>query len=228
MSRPWDDIPGWFDRHDAELFEIILRHQLTGPAGDLLEIGCWYGKSAVVMGYGVRDGERLIVCDMFDTVAEHDHIPAVFKAGPPVEAFLSYWDSHHDRAALDIRQQPSVALNLRDCKLRFTHIDGCHSNSCVDADLKIARAHSQPGAVIVFDDYRNGRVPGVAAAVWAARDRGWIHPFAITDNKLYATVSGMAQKEWLDRLVADGWWLDTTSFDDIAIVQHPDHEPGVG
>jgi hypothetical protein len=72
----------------------------------------------------------------------------------------------------------------------------------VVADIAAARTLLKPGGVVVFDDYRAPHTPGVAAAVWRETTRD-LTPFALTQNKLYATFGDADQwfklvKEWLE------------------------------
>ena len=57
---------GWFDDVDAAVFRAIDDVQgASGVKGDLLEIGTYLGKSAILLGYLLRPQERLVVCDLF-------------------------------------------------------------------------------------------------------------------------------------------------------------------
>lgn len=76
-----------------------------------------------------------------------------------------------------------------DRPLRFSHIDGCHSYPCVASDIALGAAHTAPREVLALDDYRTEYLPGVAAAIWQAWAQGTIHPFAVTDDELYAATS---------------------------------------
>ena len=52
-------IPGWFSPTDQRLFEHVLGRQDEEPPGVLVELGAYLGKSAVVVGQHLRDGEEL-------------------------------------------------------------------------------------------------------------------------------------------------------------------------
>jgi predicted O-methyltransferase YrrM len=71
-ARGYAQVPGFFYPADFMLFDFILGHQLdSGVAGDMLEIGVYLGKSAILMGCGLRPDERLIACDLFQEVLSH-------------------------------------------------------------------------------------------------------------------------------------------------------------
>ena len=61
-----DRIPGWFRPTDQRLFERFLS---AGTQGDLLELGTYLGKSAVLIGGHLRPGESFTVCDLFESEA---------------------------------------------------------------------------------------------------------------------------------------------------------------
>lgn len=57
------DVPGWFPPLDQVLFTWFLEKQQL--AGDLLELGVYMGKSAILLGHHLRPGEAFTVCDLF-------------------------------------------------------------------------------------------------------------------------------------------------------------------
>src|SRR5215218_1287975 len=66
-----EDIPGWFEPVDVFLFDWLLWDQTElGVTGDLVEVGSYLGKSAVVLGAHRRAGERFTVVDLFGTPAD--------------------------------------------------------------------------------------------------------------------------------------------------------------
>jgi hypothetical protein len=63
-------IPGWFNIDDLAHFSLVLETQTTGGLhGDLLEIGCYHGRSASVLAMHLQAGERLFLADAFDLPA---------------------------------------------------------------------------------------------------------------------------------------------------------------
>ena len=59
------DIPGFFWWLDRKVFSAVLKSQEDSPLGTLVELGAYQGKSAVIIGDHVRDGERFVVVDLF-------------------------------------------------------------------------------------------------------------------------------------------------------------------
>jgi hypothetical protein len=198
-----DTVEGWFYAVDVDFFSNLLAHQRTGDIkGDMLEIGTYQGKSAILMGYGLRDDEQLVVCDLFSAVMDHADIPLNRRqqySGLEQDEFLANWDRFHTRRPrLEVCE--SSELDLGDQVFRFIHIDGCHSYQCVAKDISLAVTHTAERGVIAMDDYRAVEAPGVAAAVWQAVDNGLLFPFAGSWMKIYACTSAADQRYWLERV----------------------------
>ncbi|MEB3982834.1 class I SAM-dependent methyltransferase [Mycobacterium sp. 663a-19] len=217
-ARGCAEIPGFFYLADFMLFDFILAHQLdSGVGGEMLEIGVFRGKSAILMGCGLRPDERLIACDLFDRVMAHEDITAEHRetyAGLDVEGFYRYWDRYHSRQQLDVRICDSAQLTELPA-LRFTHIDGCHNYQCVRGDIALAVEHTGPRGVISLDDYRMTETPGVAAAISEAVAGGELFPFCASDMKLYAATNSDDQAHWVGVLKA---------IPGIGVHQLPDYE----
>jgi hypothetical protein len=199
-ARGCGQIPGFFYLADFMLFDFILAHQLEGGiAGDLLEIGVYRGKSAILMGCGLRPDERLIACDLFDKVTSHEDIAVEDREaydGLNVAEFSRNWNRYHSRRRLDVRICDSAQLTELP-PLRFTHIDGCHNYQCVKADIRLAAKHTGPQGVISLDDYAIAEKPGVAAAISEAVGAGELFPFCASDMKLYAATNKDDQAHWV-------------------------------
>src|SRR3954453_9342038 len=64
-----DSLPGWFSPDAAILF--IAYNQLVaagGVRGDVLEIGVYHGKSAVLLGALRGPSRRFVAADLFDSM----------------------------------------------------------------------------------------------------------------------------------------------------------------
>lgn len=187
--RDLKGIEGWFDRNDAALFAAVtaVQHR-AGTTGDVLEIGGYKGRSAVVLADGLAAAETLHVCDPFEdptrdrgNVRENDRSYATLSR----QAF----DATLARFPVPdpvVHQCMSVDLpgRLRPGTFRFVHVDGSHLEGPVRADLALARELLGPGGVVVCDDYRSPHTPGTAIAVWEAVLEGLV-PLVTTTMKLY-------------------------------------------
>jgi methyltransferase family protein len=198
-ARGCAEIPGFFYPADFILFDFILAHQLdSGVAGDMLEIGVYRGKSAILMGCGLRPDERLIACDLFDEVLSHEDLGDKHRktyCGLDAAEFRRNWNHYHSPPRLDVRICDSAQLTELP-PLRFTHIDGCHNYQCVRGDITLAAKHTGPRGVISLDDYPMTQEPGVAAAISEAVADGELFPFCASDMKLYAATNNDDQAHW--------------------------------
>jgi len=209
-----DEIPGWFYKEDWDIFTHLLS---LGGGGDLLEVGCYLGKSAVLMGYGLRPGETMVCCDLWGENAGEGLTgdePEIFEA-LTLKGFLGNWDSYHDWRPV-IQRCSSLNLDLDGLTLRFSHIDGCHQFDYAAHDIRLAVSKTIPGGVVVVDDWSAEHLPGVASAVWGAESAGLLYPFLVTPHKMYAGVTPAGQKHWYEAMLQifrdENWVAESHKF----------------
>lgn len=191
-------IPGWLSLVDLRLLAIVDQVQRdAGTRGDVLEIGVFRGKSAVVLGWLCRDDEDVVLCDLFGaTVTNADVQDEADRWYPGLARadFEKTWSRFHPRPAIvyecDSAELPS---RIDDRRFRIIHVDGAHVEEAVQKDLRTAVDHAAPDAVVVVDDYRTAGLPGVAAALWTAVDRGELVPILFTEAKAYLAVGQAAE-----------------------------------
>ncbi|TDB93387.1 class I SAM-dependent methyltransferase [Actinomadura sp. 7K534] len=187
-----DDVKGWFPETDQRLFTWFLERQdQLGESGDLVELGSYLGKSAILMGRHLRDGETFTVCDLFDSDASDDPNRAEMARSYATltrAAFEENYRAFHDRLP-EIVQGPTSSIldHVQPESCRFVHVDASHLYEHVHGDIRAAQVMLRPGGVIVCDDYRSEHTPGVSAAVWEAVITGGLRPVCITPMKLYGT-----------------------------------------
>ena len=208
-------LPGWFSPLDARMFLLADAAQRTaGVEGDLLEIGAYMGRSAVVLGQLPRDGERFIVSDIFGE-AENNEESVLWRTScevqkPSVDQFSANYLRFHSTLP-EIRVGPSSSLDAGELGLksfRLLHVDGAHDYENVVHDLSLTRELAAAGAVIAFDDISQPAFPGIGAAIWPEVKAGRLRPLLV-GQKLYAT-----------------WDVDTPVAD--ALLRLVEAEPDVG
>lgn len=215
-SRTLDDIPGWFPITDQTLFDWFLGDPVcAGRPGDLVELGSYLGKSAVVIGRHWRDGESFTVCDLFGGPApsesnqrELDESYSSLTRAEFERNFLAF----HERLP-EIVQAPSADIlhHVRPGSCRFVHVDASHLYRHVRDDIAAARTLLREDGLVVLDDFRAEHTPGVAAAVWEAVFVHDLRPVCLTGQKFYATWGDPepvqeALGEWA-RARPD-WWME--------------------
>ncbi len=187
-TRVGSSIPGWLQPTDVRALRAVdhVQRELA-IAGDVVEIGTFMGRSAILLGSLLRADEELIVTDLWDQLpfdpAEWDCI----DGSPQQSSFEANYLRFHPRLPRVLTGSSTTSLEtIGDATCRLVHVDGSHEHEIVTLDVATARRISGPGGVMVFDDHMNPRHPGVAAAVWSAVDRGELRPLALTTSKLYA------------------------------------------
>jgi Methyltransferase domain len=199
-------IPGWFDALDQALFSWFLSAQAAaGQTGDLAEIGVFKGKSAILIGDHLQQGEVFTVIDLFEDPSENPQTEAEQKAyaGLTQRVFeANYLCFHSDLPSVIRGESRSILEHARAGAHRFVHIDASHLYEDVRVDLESARRLLGERGVVAIDDFRSAHTPGVAAAVWEAIVMGRLHALVVSENKLYATCP--ASDEWLEKLTT---WL---------------------
>lgn len=185
-------VKGWFYQADQALITWFLdRQDRLEPPGDLVELGSYLGKSAILIGGHLRPGETFTVCDLFDSTPadaanqrEHRYSYSTLTR----QAFEANYLAFHERLPAVIQDTTDqITKHVKPESCRFVHVDASHLWEHVHGDIEAARVLLRPNGLIVCDDYRSVHTPGVAAAVWTAVANGGLRPICVTGNKFYGT-----------------------------------------
>jgi len=183
------DVPGWFPALDQLLFSWFLERQ--EKPGDLLELGAYMGKSAILTARHLRDGETFTVCDLFGGEAPDGANRAETSksyASLTRQAFERNYLSFHDSLPTVIEAPSSVISGeVAPGTCRFVHIDASHLYEHVRDDIGAVREILRPEGVVVLDDFRSEHTPGVSVAVWEAVLNRGLRPICLSTQKLYGT-----------------------------------------
>lgn len=194
--RSLDDIAGWFPSVDQRLFEHFLGPDAVVTHGDLVEIGVYLGKSAVLIGAYKRPDEVFTVCDLFgaEAVDEHnvDENSRLYKNLTRSKFEANYTALRGELPVIVAGLSSTIVDHVKPESARFVHVDGSHMYEHVAGDADSARTMLLPDGVVVFDDYRSGHTPGVAAAVWEAVLNKGLQIIVLTGQKMYATFGDAA------------------------------------
>ena len=184
------DIPGFFWWLDRKIFSAVLKSQEDSPLGTLVELGAYQGKSAVIIGDHVREGEKFVVVDLFGAIDRAGCRQPGGERAPLQDATRQQFEHNylalHDELPYVVQGPSSVILDhVEPGTARFVHIDASHLYEHVHGDAVATKTMMRPGGVAVFDDYRQPHTPGVAAAVWQAVFLDGLIPVALTPQKFY-------------------------------------------
>ncbi|MBA2949537.1 class I SAM-dependent methyltransferase [Streptomyces himalayensis] len=215
-ARSLNEVPGWFRAIDQDLFRVLLDATATEP-GDLLEMGCYLGKSAILLGEHLRAEETFTVCDLFGVeshglYSRRDTL-AFYRQTLTRAAFEANYLAFHENLPVIVHgRTTALASRIERDSCRFVHIDASRTYEDMSGDIDIARSVLRKHGIVAIDDYRTEHVPGVAAAAWEAVFTKGLRPVCLSAAKLYATWGDpepfqRAVRSWaadrVDRVVAD-------------------------
>jgi hypothetical protein len=155
------NIPGWFSAESAAIWDILLDYQATNQiCGNLLEIGVFQGKSAVMAALHCRNNETCVLVDPFwplDDPRQHIELVAPNAKCEYLKESSQYLSRH-----------PFLREAARD--FRWIHIDGEHTAQAVSNDLAIAETLLSDRGVLVLDDFLSPSYPQITQAVFRFLD----------------------------------------------------------
>ncbi|WP_155837514.1 class I SAM-dependent methyltransferase [Herminiimonas sp. CN] len=176
LFRHADVIPGMCDH---EKFCVLCEIARSSPAGDIVEIGSWWGKSAFILSRLARCYAigKLLCIDPWSNahLVQNDGKGMVDKVSAQVDAeealavfemnLLPYNANHvnylrmpstdgarHYRAHRDVTTA-SFGTTRYDGRIAILHIDGNHSYAAAKADIAAWSGLVVAGGWIVVDDY---------------------------------------------------------------------------
>ena len=159
LRREFDRAEGWCSDISAPVWDSMLVHQReTGVRGDVLEIGVYRGKSALLLaGHVDPQAERLFLVDprMDEAEVRRTLERARPEAGPALR-FL------HIESTEVLTSEAGSARG----RLRWAHIDGSHATACVLADLASAHDLLAEDGVAVLDDFFDIGYPHLTEVVF--------------------------------------------------------------
>ncbi|HYP44617.1 MAG TPA: class I SAM-dependent methyltransferase [Propionibacteriaceae bacterium] len=189
--RTMNDIPGWFTWTDQQLFRYFLHNAAPELPGDLVELGTYMGKSAVLIGEYRRPDERFVVCDLFNDESDLANNIENTRSYRSLtrEAFEANYQAVRGELPEVVQGLSStITEHVAPASVRFMHVDASHLYEHVVIDIASATSLLTSDGIVVFDDIQSRHTPGVAAAVWSAVVDGRLKPICMTPSKLYATL----------------------------------------
>jgi hypothetical protein len=165
----WDDTTEFLRPRDAY---ICFRFIDNIAKANLLEIGVWKGGWIFSM-LGNCPKSKAIGIDPY-------------PAKGIKQKFLEEVSARRFDSRVELYETPSeVEENISGKFFDFVHIDGEHTESAVNEDLKFALKHLKPNGVIAVDDIFHRNFPGIASAVFNFISRNSVSSFLITPGKIY-------------------------------------------
>ena len=185
-------INGWLDYEDYIVFVAIHEFQQSfkcSSARNVLEIGCFEGKSAIAIGERLNINETLHLCDVFENATtEKNRIENQLSYGRVIQERLENNLLKHCSSPIKIWGTESKNLSNLDLpkSLRLIHVDGSHLYENVKIDIETSlQFMDKCCGIVIFDDYQRFHTIGVAAALWASYAKGDLRPILATFSKIY-------------------------------------------
>jgi hypothetical protein len=155
----WHEIPGWFDYQD--LYVHVVRE--ARPGARLVEVGCWYGRSAAFLGCEVRRSGKPMAVFAVEHGLGGDALPQTEHGIIAVELVRNLFLCGLNDVVTPIIASSACAAGIfADSSVDFVFIDACHTNESVLNDLDAWWPKIRPGGLLAGHDYAWS---GVAAAV---------------------------------------------------------------
>jgi Methyltransferase domain len=217
VAKDLETIKGWFNPSDRRMFSWLLQRQLDrGESGNLVELGCYLGKSAVLVGDYLTEGETFTVLDLFESDAPDEHNIREMHGSYRTltqRAFEENYLRFHGELPVVVRAPSSEILDhVAPASCRFVHVDASHLYEHVATDIESAQKLLRADGIVSLDDYRSEHTPGVSAAVWEAMLNKGLQPICVTESKYYGTWGdpGPIQDELRAWVEADEYgWCET-------------------
>ena len=198
-------IEGWFNLGSLRVWDAFLSHQAAQSlTGNMLEIGVWKGRSAVVLASYMAPSERLFLVDLY--LKKDD----ILKSLSSISCDLDQVALLQTRSKLI---KSSQEFHSMEEKCRWIHIDGQHAGYSVWHDMAISDQCLAPKGLLVLDDFFSPAYPQitVAALDFLTRNPYALRLLLVGHNKAYfcrpdalGAYHGFILDELAERLEASG------------------------
>ena len=144
------DIEGWLPLPDASFLRMLAR---CSPA-DIVEIGCYRGRSTIALALGASEAEG--GGHLVHSVDPHQHAAGVFGGNFGPDDREAYYrnmlgSGMATRAAL-INLPSEKVGQIWDRPVGLLFVDGDHHYDAVKRDIEVWSPHVVAGGVVAFDD----------------------------------------------------------------------------
>ena len=190
-------VAGWFDAGAASIFALIDRVQeKNGVTGNLFEIGVHHGKSAIFLGYLVKqNSESLGVCDIFENQEYNLSSSGRGDRDILLENFRDHFSAPDNFLKVYSKSSAELTVDEVTPGCRIFHIDGGHRFEDAINDLHLAASTLHPRGAIVVDDAFHPDWPGVTEAIihFLSDDAVAFRPLLIAFNKIVIVPSSSVE-----------------------------------
>jgi hypothetical protein len=179
-------IPGWLPLVDFKLIQMIGNFQnMTVIQGPMLEIGCYKGKSSILLGKLLRQNEELVLVDLFEEIGANSVVDTPLYKGLTQKVLQRNLKIFQVNANIYKIDSEKIMESIGKRNFRIIHVDAGHTYGPVSKDLQSALSMIQEAGVIILDDYRNINFPGMWIAFAEFVSNSDISVIFATETKAY-------------------------------------------
>ena len=174
---------GWFHEVSAALWDCLLAFQSQMHLrGNLLEIGVWKGRSAILQAMHAAADEQLVLVDISIQETMRRTIGGI---KPSAVQYLQMRSS--DLPTTQLYREGSRSY-------RWVHIDGEHTGTALTIDLDIANHLLDAEGIVAIDDFMLPVYPQVTRMTfdYLSQHENDLHMFICGINKAYLCRPEMA------------------------------------
>jgi hypothetical protein len=159
-------VPGFITNQSVALWDAFLCYQAENHLlGDMVEIGVYKGRSALISSLHLREQEKFVLIDGTPWIEEaRQHLDPILNSRGYYIEKISY--------DLDIGSFEDIRH-----KCRWIHIDGEHTGRAVINDLEFCEQMLSNNGILILDDFFNPMYPQLAEAAFSFLDR---HKFKLS------------------------------------------------
>jgi Methyltransferase domain len=187
-----EDLKGWISYTDSLIIQTLLWLQNShGVDGDLMEIGVYEGKTAILIASYLKNDEEFHACDVFDSkISSVDNFLEVINSYPGGVSQKRFETNFAKiikrRPHMHVCESSELHEKMFLSNFRFIHIDGSHLYDSVKSDSEFGiKMLLDSDAFLVFDDYREMHGTAINYVIFDLMKSKIIHPIIFSANKAY-------------------------------------------
>jgi predicted O-methyltransferase YrrM len=156
-------IENWYSQSQIEnLIELVKK--VKPLEGNIIEIGCWEGKSTIAIANNCYP-EKLLCNDTWlgnvqeSIVTGKEHITeTILKSRDVYRIFINNMNSSTKQNYQIVKKDCLEWLKIYNGKIKFIHIDASHEYESVFETIKLVLPKMVKGGIICGDDFLNANI----------------------------------------------------------------------
>jgi predicted O-methyltransferase YrrM len=160
LQRVLDEVPGWLKDLEAQELYLLARDQEM--RGNILEVGCWVGRSTICLALGIKEagrGEKVYTIDSFEGSDEHladPNLRELIARGEIERMFrlnIARFEVEDVVHLIKMRSRYALPLCGQWKPIRLAFVDGSHQYEDALYDITQCSHLLDANGVILIHDY---------------------------------------------------------------------------